>query len=819
LFKIFVSVPRKRHTTTITITTITTLPTIPDPTAMLTNYLKIAIRSFKKHKLTFSINLLGLTMGLTTVILIMMWVKDELSINRYHELGDRIYTVFTNHANSTGIVTIGITPAEMAEAMEADLSQVEMATAISPFIEGVSFDDGKEIQIGDGLFVDQEYLDMFSIEFLEGDKSQSLNDINSVVLSESLAVRIFGSPREAMGQTLKWSVFEFGNDVMVKGVYKDFGPYDVDKPQFLLAFPYFKQMLGDGAHWDNFNAGTFVLLREGTDVESFNAQIANFLKDRKAESNVTPFVQAYEDNYLYGSFEDGKVVGGRINYVWIFSSIAFFILLIACINFMNLTTARSMNRLKEIGVKKSMGASRGGLFSQFMVESMLLTFFAMMLALVLAALLQPFFNQVTLKELNFSLTVSEILMLVLIWAITGLLAGIYPSVYLSKFRPIQILKSTLKGSVGELLARKGLVIFQFSISLLLIIGISVIGRQMSFIQNQNLGYNQSHLLQVNSSSLSDTQLELFLNQVKGISGVENASSLSHPLVGLMSSTIGLSWEGKNPDEQVKFENITVNMDLIETMDFEILEGRSFSSDFGDEKSKIILNQTAVKVIGLEEPIGASVNLWGNDMEVIGVLKDFHFESLKETVKPAFLKYDKAFAQKIIIRINPENQVETIASVSGLFEDLNAQKMDYSFMDEDFQSLYLQEQRISKLARYFGMVAIFLSCLGLFGLAAFTVENRKKEIGVRKVLGASISGILTMIVKDFILLVLIAILIMVPLGWYLSQSWLQGYAYKANLSWGIFAGASMILLSIALITVSFQAFKAATANPVNSLSSE
>jgi ABC-type antimicrobial peptide transport system permease subunit len=255
------------------------------------------------------------------------------------------------------------------------------------------------------------------------------------------------------------------------------------------------------------------------------------------------------------------------------------------------------------------------------------------------------------------------------------------------------------------------------------------------------------------------------------------------------------------------------------MDFEILEGRSFSSDFGDEKSKIILNQTAVKVIGLEEPIGASVNLWGNDMEVIGVLKDFHFESLKETVKPAFLKYDKAFAQKIIIRINPENQVETIASVSGLFEDLNAQKMDYSFMDEDFQSLYLQEQRISKLARYFGMVAIFLSCLGLFGLAAFTVENRKKEIGVRKVLGASISGILTMIVKDFILLVLIAILIMVPLGWYLSQSWLQGYAYKANLSWGIFAGASMILLSIALITVSFQAFKAATANPVNSLSSE
>lgn len=753
------------------------------------------------------------------MILIMMWVKDELSINRYHALGDRIYTVFTNHDNSTGIVTIGVTPADMAEAMEAELSQVEKAAAISPFIEGVSFDDGKEVQVADGLFVDQEYLDMFSIDFLEGDKSQALKDINSIALAESTAVRIFGSTKDAIGKTLKWSVFEFGNDVIVRGIYKDFGSLDVDKPEFFLSFPYFKKMLGDGAHWDNFNAGTFVLMREGTDIDSFNSQIANFIKGKATESNVTPFVQAYEDNYLYGSFEDGKVIGGRINYVWIFSAIAFFILLIACINFMNLTTARAMNRLKEIGVKKSMGATRAGLFSQFMVESMVLAFIAMILALALAVLFQPFFNQVTLKELKMNLDLNQILILVLIWGFTGLIAGIYPSVYLSKFRPIQILKSNLKGSFGELLARKGLVVFQFSISLLLIIGISVIGRQMTFIQNQNLGYNQSHLLQVNSSSISDSQVDLFLNQVKGIPGVENASSLSHPLVGLMSSTIGLSWEGKNPDEQVKFENITVNMDLIETMGFEIAEGRSFSRDFGAESSKIILNEEAVKVIGLTEPVGATVNLWGNDMEVIGVLKDFHFESLKQKVKPAFLKYDKAFAQKIMIRIRPENQLETIASVSGLFEELNSQKMDYGFMDEDFQSLYLQEQRISQLARYFGMVAIFLSCLGLFGLAAFTVENRKKEIGVRKVLGASISGILIMIIKDFILLIAVAILVMIPLGWYLSNAWLAGYAYKTDLSWWIFAGSAGILLVIALVTVSFQALKAAQVNPVNSLSSE
>jgi putative ABC transport system permease protein len=786
---------------------------------MLLNYVQFALRSFSKHRMTFGINLLGLTIGLTTVILIMMWVKDELSVNRYHDLGDRIYAVFTNHDNSTGMVTIGITPAEMAEAMRTELSQVEKAIAYSPFIEDVSFDSEGDVLLADGLFVDQEYLEVFNIEFLAGDKSQALNDINNVVLSETTAKNIFGSSKEALGKTLNWSVFEFGNDVIVSGVYRDFGSLAVDKPEFLLSFPFFKKMLGDGAHWDNFNAGTFLLLKEGTDADDFNSQIQDFIKGKKPESNVTPFVQAFEDTYLYGTFENGKVIGGRINYVWIFSGIALFILMIACINFMNLTTARTINRVKEIGVKKSMGASRAGLFTQFMVETLLLTFLALVTALICAKLLQPFFNQVSMKDLKMDVDLSLILMLTSVWILTGLMAGIYPAVYLSKFKPVQILKSNIKGSFGELLARKGLVVFQFSISLLLIIGILVIGRQMSFIQNQNLGYNQSNLLQVSSSSLSNAQLELFLGQVKRIQGVENASSLSHPLIGLMSSTIGLTWEGKNPDEQVKFENITVNLDLIETMEFELLAGRSFSPDFGDEKSKIILNEEAVRVIGLEEPIGATVNLWGNDMEVIGILKNFHFESLKETVKPAFLKYDNTFMQKIILRIEGENQAETIASISELFEGLLAQKMDYSFMDQDFQRLYLQEQRISKLARYFGVIAVFLSCLGLFGLAAFTVENRKKEIGVRKILGASINSILYLIVKDFVFLVLISILAIVPLAWYLSNSWLQDYAFKINLSWGIFAGAALTVLLVALITVSFQAFKAANNNPVNSLTSE
>ena len=786
---------------------------------MLSHYLLLAIRNFKKFKSIFLINLLGLSLGLTTVILIAMWVKDELSINRYHANSDRIYAVMTNHDNAGGIVTWGVTPAEMAEAMKAELPQVELAAGVSPFIKGMILDSGTDKLDAEGLFVDQDYLDMFSHEFIIGNRSKALLGINAISLSESMAKNLFGSPENAMGKSLKWQGFDFSNEVEVTGVYRDFGSLDVEKPEFLMAFPFFKAMLGDGAHWDNFNSSTVVLLREGTDETAFNTQIASFIKDRAKGSNVTPFVQLYADTYLYGTYEGGKVAGGRINYVWIFSGIALFILLIACINFMNLTTARSMARAKEIGVKKSMGASRMGIFGQFMVKSLLLTLFALVIALITVSVLQPVFNKVTLKELSLSLGVEEILILAGFWAITSLVAGIYPSLYLSKFKPVQIMKNNLKGSVGELLARKGLVVFQFMISMLLIIGVVVIGKQMNYIQNQNLGYNQSHLLKIPAESIPAAQMNTVLDQVKEVAGVENASSLTHPLIGLANSTIGLTWEGKNPDEQVKFENISVNMGLIETMDFELVEGRSFSPEFGEENTKIILNEAAVRTIGFENPIGQIVNLWGNDMEVIGVVKNFHFESLKESVKPAFIKYDPGFAQNIMVRINTADQQRTIAGITQVFQTVLGQKTEIAFMDESYQTLYLQEQRVSVLSEYFGVIAIFLSCLGLFGLAAFTAESRKKEIGVRKVLGASMTGILNLITLDFIKLVLISVVIALPLGWYFANSWLETYAFQTKLSWWIFAGSGLVLLVIAIMTVGYQAYKAASSNPVNSLRSE
>lgn len=772
-----------------------------------------------KFKKIFAINLFGLAVGLTTVVLISLWVKDELSINRYHEKIDQIYAVMTNHDNSGGIVTWGATPGDMAEAMKAELSQVELSAGASPFIAGVAFENGNTKMTGSGLFVDQAYFNIFTVDFIAGNPSQVMTGINSVALSATIATKLFGSPANAIGKSLKWQVFDFENEVEVTAVYQDFGSLDVEKPDYFLSFSYFKQMLGEGVHWDNFNATTYVLLRPDTDVAAFNAQIAGFIKAKEEQSNVSVFVKPYGDTYLYGAYEDGIVAGGRISYVKLFSAIAIFILIIACINFMNLTTARSMSRLKEIGVKKSMGATRAGLFGQFMVESLLLTFMALILALVASFIIQPFFSQVTSKTLSMSFQPELILLLFGIWLLTGFLAGIYPAVYLSKFKPVEVMKLNVKGSFGELLARKGLVVFQFAISLVLIIGISVISKQMSFIQNQNLGYDQSHLVQINASGINPKQLDSFLGELKKSPGVENASSLSHPLVGLRSSTIGLSWEGKNPEEQVKFENVTVNMDLIETMGFEVVDGRAFSIDFGEEDSKIILNEAAVRIIGLGNPVGQIVNLWGEDKEVIGVIKDFNFESLKENVKPAFLKYDPGFAEKIMVRIGAQNQQEILAGINELFVKQTAQPMDYSFMDADYQSLYASEQRVSKLAKYFGVMAIFLSCLGLFGLAAFTAEKRKKEIGVRKVMGASTMGILTLVSKDFVRLILISIVIAMPLAWYFANNWLKSYAYQTNLSWWIFAGSGVILMLIALMTVGFQAFKAANSNPVESLKSE
>ncbi|MBD8490928.1 ABC transporter permease [Echinicola sp. CAU 1574] len=787
---------------------------------MLKHYFTLVFRNFRKQKTTFLINLIGLSFGLACVVLIYLWIQDERNMNQFNDKKDDLYQVLTNHDNEEGIVTHGYGPGLLADAMEEELPEVVSAAATSPFIEDVSFASGME-KIGvDGLFADQDLFSMFTIPVLYGNLSTLLSDINSVALSESMARKLFDDPKEAVGKSLEWQVFDFSNEVTVSGVYQDFPQNSTLRPAFLMAFDYFKQMLGEGIHWDNHNTMSYVLLKKETDVDFFNQKIDGFIKSKLADSNVRPMVQNFGDTYLHGNYENGKVAGGRIQYVYLFSIIALLVLAIACVNFVNLTTAKAISRSKEVGIKKAIGADRKQLIDQFLVEVLLLTATALILALVLVYFLLPQFNQITHKHLSLFLTVQQWAFIVGIGLFTAILSGIYPALYLSGFKPSSVLKGVQRGSFGEVMARRGLVIFQFAVSLTMIISIIVVAKQISHVKQQNLGYQKNNILNITPYGLSGQRYETFIERVKAVSGVEQASGIFHSMAGAGSSTIGLTWPGKDPNTNVKFENISVGYDLIETLNMTLIEGRSFSKKFAAEDTKIILNEAAIKAMGMDDPIGKTVNLWGADKEIIGVVKDFNFESLRENVKPAFLKYKPETAQHIMVRISPKNTQATLKGIESLYHEISpGDVFEYKFLDENYQSQYEAEQRVEALAMYFGALAILISCLGLFGLAVFSTEKRKKEIGVRKVLGASIGSIVKLITGEFARLILVAIAIAVPFSWFASSRWLSGFAYRTSLDWWVFVIAGLLIMLIAMLTVGTQAFRAANVNPVNSLRDE
>jgi len=788
---------------------------------MLKHYLILSIRNFRKQKTTFLINLLGLSFGLACVILIYMWIQDEVGMNGYHEQKDQLYQVLTNHDNEGGIVTHGYGPGLLADAMETELPEVEIASATSPFIEDMSFSYGLENIGVDGLFVEQDLFSMFTIPVLSGNPSTMLTDINSVAISESMARKLFRDPEKAVGKSLKWQILDFSNEVTVSGVYRDFPHTATVRPEYLLSFDYFLKMLGEGnVHWDNHNTMNYLLLKPGTDIDAFNQKIRSFIQTKLPDSNVGLMVQIYADTYLHGTYENGKVAGGRIQYVYLFSIIALLVLVVACINFINLATAKAIGRSKEVGIKKAIGADRRQLIYQFLFEVALLTTLGLIISLVLVYLLLPQFNDITQKHLSLYLSLDQWMIIAGIGLLTALFSGMYPAFYLSGFKPSSVLKGIQRGTFGEMLARKGLVVFQFSVSLLMIIAILVVGKQIAFVKQQNLGYQRENILNVAPYGLSGQRLDTFLERVKNIPGVEQASGIFHSLTGAGSSTIGLTWPGKDPESNVKFENITVNFDLIETLNMTMLEGRAFSREYGDETSKIILNESAVDIIGFEDPVGKTVNLWGNDMEVIGVVKDFNFESLREHVKPAFLKYSKDAAQHLFIRVSNEHLQTTLKEIGTLYHTVNPSgTFEYTFQDENYQSQYEAEQRIETLAMYFGGLAILISCLGLFGLAVFSGEKRRKEIGVRKVLGASIGTIVKLMTGEFARLIMVAIAVSIPLAWWMGRQWLAGFAYRTSLDWWIFVFAGLLVMLIAILTVGTQAFRAASANPVNSLRDE
>ena len=788
---------------------------------MFKHNLLIIYRNIKRDKSSFFINLIGLSTGLACAIVIYLWVNDELSVDKFHEKDSQLFQVMENQKNAEGIRTVEWTPGPLAKALAEEIPEVEKAVTVMPYSWFPEFmlsvGEDKTIKAV-GQFAGDDYFNMFSYKLFQGNQGQVLSDKNAIVISENLAKRIFGTTENVIGKTIKWQILQFSGQSSISGIFTPPPSNSTEHFDFVLSYEAFKDIIPRfTGNWEASAPSTYVILKKGTDTDQFNSKIAGFVKTKNKDSNVTLFVRQYSNQYLYGNYENGVQSGGRIEYVKLFSLIAMFILIIACINFMNLSTAQASRKMKEVGIKKTVGAGRKVLIFQYLSESVLTTILSLLIALMIVVFLLPQFNNITGKQILLNFDLRLILPILFVTLLTGLFAGSYPAMYLSGFNPVMILAGKLGGSYSKQWIRKGLVLFQFALSAILIVGILVIYKQIEYVQNKNLGYDKNNVIYFPSEGKIAESQEIFLSEIKNIPGIIDASSALHAPMGTYSTTSNLNWPGKEPEDNISFEDFQVNYDMLETLGIKIIAGRSFSKNVNNEESKIILNETAVAVMGLQEPVGKVVKLFGENREIIGVAGDFHFESLYNNIKPLFFILNTNDAVIIAAKIQASGREGTISRLRKFYEGYNPGYLfDYRFLDEDYKELYIAEQRVSVISRYFAGLAILISCLGLFGLAKFTAERRTKEISIRKILGAGEFRIVHLLSNEFIKIVLIAILIAVPASWIFMHNWLENFAYKTTLSWWIFALAGVLALGIALLTVSWQSWRAATRNPVEAL---
>jgi putative ABC transport system permease protein len=783
---------------------------------MFKHNLILAFRNFLRYKSSFLINLIGLTSGLACTLFIYLWVSDELNINKFHEKGSQLYQVMEHQQYAEDVMTTVSTPGLLANELKENYPEVEYAATTS-WIGDYTLSLGDKNVQAEGYHVGKDFFNIFSYGLVQGDADQVLAEKYSIVISEELAENIFGTKENVIGKTIE---LQHKDNLIVSGVFKGTPKSSSYQFDFVMSFEFFLENNSWALDWGSNGPSTFVILQEDTDPTIFNSKIASIVSDHEQQSNVTVFVEPYANRYLYGRFRNGKPAGGRIEYVRLFTIIALFILVIACINFMNLSTARASRRAKEVGLKKAIGAQKGSLISQYLGESMLISLFSTILALLFVWLGLPIFNEITTKHLELQLDSNLIIVSAIIVTITGLVAGSYPALYLSGFQVVTVLKGEMRGSFGELWARRGLVIFQFTLSIILIVSVLVIYKQISFVQNTNLGYKKDNLIYFEANGRVEEQLESFLAELNQLPGVKIASGISHSMLGRQNNTSGLSWEGKDPDSKILFENVGVNYDMIETLAVEMAEGRTFSREFSTDSSKLIFNETAIKIMGLEDPIGKVVKRGDRAFEIIGVVKDFHFQSLHSEINPLFFRLDSEYNWKIMTRIEAGKEQEAIAAIKDLHTEFNPGfAFDYRFQDEQYAKLYSAEMRVATLSQYFAGFAILISCLGLFGLAAFTAERRIKEIGIRKALGSTATNIVFLLSKDFTRMVLISICIGLPISYYITSLYLEKFAFHIELKPWFFVASGIIALLISWFTVGYQAVKSANTNPAECLKDE
>lgn len=789
---------------------------------MLTNYLKIALRGFAKHKLTFLINTLGLSLGLWAAVLIGLWIKSEFEVGKGLAQSDQVYRVMEHQSYGAQIFTTTSTPGILAETMKESLSEVEKAATYSWNEEHLFVNGEKRVKLN-GFFAGADYLHIMQYPFLHGNKELALTDKSHIVLTEEAAVKLFGTS-DAIGESVQLISNEEEELYVVQGVLKSLGSTVSSAFEYILPYqvmfdkPY-NQWL---KYWGNNGPSTIVKLRAGTDGEKFSESIKDFILERNENSNVKLFAYPQSELYLHGSWKDGKLQEGRIKTVKLFAMIGIFILLIACINFMNLSTAKSQKRAKEVGVRKVSGADKSSLIYQFLSESVLITLFSGIFALLLVQLTLPVFNTLTGKSMDLPLGEG------LFWAqfgiiilFTGLISGSYPAFYLSATKVVSVFKNHLQGSKSVVWARKGLVLFQFILATALIVSTVVVFQQINYALKQNIGYEKDQLVLVPLEGELFENYEIFKTQVENNPNIESVTRTTHNLLGRNSNTGGVEWEGKDPDFNALFERILVDYDFMSTMGMKLIDGEDFSREKGaDSTQSVILNRKAFELITQNNPENRMVTINGETRQVSGVVENFHFQSFHQEMEPAFIILDPSFASNAFIRVKAGEMHETLASIQNVAEDLNPGfPFTYQFVDENYARMYQDDVRLRDLAQYFSILTILISCLGLLGLSAHVAEQKTKEIGIRKVLGASTLQILQVINREFILVVMVSILIGSALAYWFMKDWLEGYAYRINFEWWFIPLAGVLILGIALITVSLQSIRAVRSNPVQAIKTE
>ena len=785
---------------------------------MIRHNIKLAFRNFTKDKSTFLINLIGLSTGLACATLIFMWVGDEKGMDSFHKNQNNLYQILSIHDQNGELATWRDNPAMLPKTLVAEFPEVKDAVGMMPVygVKGLTYD--KKYLQANGKWVGDNFFNIFSFTMIEGNSAKIFPDKNGIVISESMAKKFFQSSSKAIGKKLIYNS-ERNSSAIVSGVFKDIPKNSSLQFDFLLPYEKSLELIKSNINWGNFHSNAFALLHEDADPVQFSKKMAGLMKEKRPDDPTYFITQKYAETYLHSKYENGVVSGGRITYVRLFSLIAIFILLIACINFMNLSTANATKKYKEIGVKKTIGADRTTLILQYLGESLMLSFISLLFAILLIVIVLPEFNQITGKELTMNFSGMFLSIIFSVTFFTGLIAGSYPALYLSSFRPAQVFKGSINNSIGDIWARKGLVVFQFSLSIILIVSVLVVYKQIEFIQSKNLGYTKDNVVHFSYNNTDAMNQETFIDEIKKISGVVNASSMWGSFIDQTASTSGVfDWEGKDPNHQITFNNFEVNYDMLEMLDIKMEEGRSFSKKFGRDSSKIIFNKAAIKSMGLKDPVGKIFSLWGENYEIVGVVQDFHYESFYESIKPFFFRLmKKNDGDKIMVKIQKGQEQNTLVQLENFYKKNHPTiPFEYHFLNSDYQQLYESENRVAALSKYFAGFAIIISCLGLFGLAAFTAQRRIKEISIRKVLGANPFSIVRLLTLDFTKMVLISIAIGLPLSYFLAKRWLDDFAFGINLSVWYFILAGLLTLSIAWLTVGLQTVKAANINPVNNL---